>query len=194
MGDSKTTAFHKDKMKHVVLYFLEHINNFHLGRTKLMKLLYYVDFDNFEKFGAPVTGAKYRKLPHGPVPDHADEVIEEMINSQDVEAIETIIFQNGKPTKYKQNRLMCVKAKFDPSLFNGAEMETLEYVAKVWEDATATEMKEASHSEAPWAATEQGKAIDYEMAHYRRPVGDCDEIDAALAGSELFSKLVSSLR
>jgi len=49
---STKVTFNKNKMKQVILYFLEHINNFHLGKTKLMKLLYYVDFDNFEKYGA----------------------------------------------------------------------------------------------------------------------------------------------
>ena len=189
-----TTPFDKDKMKHVILYFLEHINNLHLGRTKLMKLLYYVDFDNFQKFGAPVTGARYRKLPFGPVPDDAEAVIEEMVKKQDVESVETAIYQNNKPTKYKQHRLICVKAKFNPALFSGPEMETLERVAKIWENATAEEMKQASHREAPWAATEHGKAIDYEMAHYRSPAYDGEEVDALLAASEGFSKFVSSLR
>ncbi len=193
MADAKKIIFQKDKMKHVILYFLEHINNFHLGKTKLMKLLYYVDFDNVQKFGAPITGAKYRKLPLGPVPDEADDVINEMVKSGDVEAVEAIIFSKGKPTDYKQHRLLPVNAKFDPALFSGPEMETLEFVAKMWEDANATQMKLASHKEAPWAATEDGKAIDYEMAHYRSPLGDSEDVDAMLAESESFSKFVSSL-
>jgi uncharacterized phage-associated protein len=193
MADAKNINFQKDKMKHVILYFLEHINNFHLGKTKLMKLLYYVDFNNVEKYGAPITCAKYRKLPLGPVPDEAEDVIAEMVKSGDVESLETVITSNGKP-KYKQQRLLPVNAKFNPALFSGPEIETLECVAKIWEDATAAQMKDASHKEAPWAATEHGKAIDYEMAHYRGSVGDCDEVDAMLAESEPFSKFVSSLK
>src|SRR5580692_4881398 len=150
MGSKNTTKFHKDKMKHVILYFLEHINNFHLGKTKLMKLLYYVDFDHFEKYGSPVTGAKYRKLPLGPVPDEAEEVLSEMERNGEVEQVKVRPVVNGKPTKYVQHRLISLGAKFNPSFFSGAEMEIIERVAKVWEDATGTEMKEASHKEAPW--------------------------------------------
>jgi uncharacterized phage-associated protein len=194
MGNAKTINFNKDKMKHVILYFLEHMNNFYLGRTKLMKLLYYVDFDNFEKYGSSVTGANYRKLPLGPVPDEAESVIEEMETSGEVEQVKAVSFVNGKPTKYVQNRLISKSAKFNPAIFSGAEMEVIERVAKVWEDATATEMKDASHKEAPWAATEDGKTIDYEMAQYRSPLGDDDEVEDALKNSQSFTKFVSSLK
>ncbi len=59
------TAYSSKKMEQAILFFLEHINNVHLGRTKLMKLLYYVDFDHYEKYGRSITGAEYHKLPHG---------------------------------------------------------------------------------------------------------------------------------
>lgn len=59
------TAFRKDKMEQAILYFCERINNVHLGKTKLMKLLYYLDFDHMEEYGTPVTGGTYKKLPHG---------------------------------------------------------------------------------------------------------------------------------
>src|SRR5262249_37224158 len=70
--------YSEEKLQQVILYFLEHINNVHLGRTKLMKLLYFVDFDHFEAHGASVTGATYRKLPHGPYPDKIEKVIAKM--------------------------------------------------------------------------------------------------------------------
>ena len=63
------TNYSEEKLQQTILYFLEHINNVHLGRTKLMKLLYFVDFNHFETHGKSVTGATYRKLPHGPYPD-----------------------------------------------------------------------------------------------------------------------------
>ena len=68
----------QEKLQQVILYFLEHINNVHLGRTKLMKLLYFVDFDHYEAHGVPVTGATYRKLPHGPYPDKIEKLIARM--------------------------------------------------------------------------------------------------------------------
>src|SRR5947207_7601192 len=77
-GESK---YSEEKLQQVILYFLEHINNVHLGRTKLMKLLYFVDFDHAEKYGRPVTGAVYRKLPHGPYPKDAEKLIARMVKT-----------------------------------------------------------------------------------------------------------------
>lgn len=181
------------KMKHVILYFLERINNFHLGRTKLMKLLYYVDFDHCEKYGTSVTCAKYRKLPHGPVPDEAETVIDEMAQQKDVEPVQAVVTDSKGKVKYKQSRLLALNAKFDPSMFSGTEMETIERVATCWVDSTAKQMEDASHKEAPWAATDDGKAIDYEMAHYRTPISDGEDVDKLLSETPSFSRFVSSL-
>jgi uncharacterized phage-associated protein len=193
MGGENTIQFDKNKMKHVILFFLERINNFHLGRTKLMKLLYYVDFDNFEKHGKPVTGAKYRKLPLGPVPEEAEDLIKEMEQNGEVEQVKAEVVRKNK-VEYKQHRLISKNAKFDPGVFSGSELETIERVAKCWGDATANEMKEASHKETPWAATEDRKVIEYEMAEYRSPLVEDDEVGSLLKNNPAFGKFVSSLK
>lgn len=186
MNTPKKTTLDRAKMEHVILFFLERINNLTLGRTKLMKLLYFVDFDHFEKHGRPITFAKYRKLPHGPVPDKADEIIKDMETRGDVRKVQ------GRAGDFVQQRLLTAKAKFDPAVFSGDELQTLELVAAQWVDATAKEIESATHKEAPWAATENGKAIDYEMALYRAPCPE-EGIDAWLAQSKPFHDLVSKL-
>src|SRR5471030_2768319 len=103
-------AYSEDKMKQVVLYFLERINNVHLGRSKLMKLLYFVDFDHYEKHGEAITSAIYRKLPHGPVPTKVEKLIKKMVDNGDVREVRV---QNAN---YTQHRLLTLNAKFDPSL------------------------------------------------------------------------------
>ena len=50
-----------------------------------------------------------------------------------------------------------------------------------------------SHAEAPWSATKDGKVIDYELAHYRHPLG-AEPLDQALAKSSKFAKYVAALR
>ena len=179
-------AYSEDKMKQVVLYFLEHINNVHLGRTKLMKLLYFVDFDHYEKHGEPITGAVYRKLPHGPVPTKVEKLIKKMVEKGEAREIRA---QNAN---YTQHRLITLNAKFNPSLFTGAELQTLERVAAEWADATAADIETATHREAPWASTEDGKQIDYELAHYRRGTGS-EPLDEDLAQSKAFAQYVAAL-
>ena len=69
----------KEKYKQVIPFLLNSdANNVRLGKVKLFKLLYYVDFDHFQEFKSSVTGDWYRKLPYGPVPVNAQDLLYEM--------------------------------------------------------------------------------------------------------------------
>jgi uncharacterized phage-associated protein len=174
------------KMQQAILFFVERINNIHLGRTKLMKLVYYVDFDHFEKYGRSITNARYRKLPHGPVPDKVDKVIASMQEQGLVDAIEV------PGSQYAKHRLIPLNGKFDASIFTGDELAILEAVACRWGDSTAAEIEAATHAEAPWASTEDAKAIDYELALSRSPL-PVEDADECLAASSPFLDYVTSL-
>ena len=178
--------YSEEKLQQVIVYFLEHINNVHLGRTKLMKLLYYVDFDHQEAHGNSVTGATYRKLPHGPYPDNIERLIKKMEKAGLVRQVK--VEYKG----FTQTRLLTLGAKFDPAKFSGAELQTLERVAADWADATAAQIEAATHREAPWAGTANGKTIDYEMAEYRRAIG-FEPLDDSLTRSRKFADYVATL-
>lgn len=173
-------------MQQVILFFLERINNVHLGRTKLMKLLYFVDFDHLEKYGRPVTGAVYRKLPHGPYPKDADKLVKRMVAKGLVKEVKVPVGD------YAQHRLITLGAKFDAGAFTGTEMQTLDKVATDWADATAAQIEAATHAEAPWAGTQAGKVIDYEMAEYRAPIG-AEPLDEALGSSKALAGYLAAL-
>ena len=181
-----TKNYSEEKLQQVILYFLERINNVHLGRTKLMKRLYFVDFDHYEAHGHAITGATYRKLPHGPYPDKIEKLIAKMENAGLVRTVK--VDRKG----YAQHRLITVKGKFDPAKFTGAELQTLERVAADWANATAGDIEAATHREAPWAGTQDGKTIDYEMAEYRRALG-FEPLDGSLSRSKSFADYVASL-
>jgi uncharacterized phage-associated protein len=180
------TNYSEEKLQQTILYFLEHINNVHLGRTKLMKLLYFVDFNHYETHGKSVTGATYRKLPHGPYPDKVEKLIEKMEKAGLVREVKT------SHKGYAQHRLITLNGKFDPAKFTGAELQTLERVAAEWADANATQIEAVTHREAPWAGTQNGKKIDYEMAEYRRAIG-FEPLDDSLARSKKFADYVAAL-
>ena len=180
------TNYSEEKLQQTILYFLEHINNVHLGRTKLMKLLYFVDFDHYETHGKSITGATYRKLPHGPYPDKVEKLIEKMERNGLVREVKT----NHKG--FVQQRLITLNGKFDPAKFTGAELQTLARVAADWADSTAAQIEAATHREAPWAGTQDGKRIDYEMAEYRRAIG-FEALDESLSHSKKFADYVAVL-
>lgn len=176
----------EEKLQQVILYFLEHINNVHLGRTKLMKLLYFVDFDHYEAHGKSVTGATYRKLPHGPYPDKIEKLITKMEKAGLVREVK--VNHGG----YAQHRLITLNCRFEPRKFSATELQALERVAADWADATAAQIEAATHREAPWAGTQAGKKIDYEMAEYRRAIG-VEPLDESLARSRSFAEYVAGL-
>lgn len=148
----------KEKYKNAILFFSEIVPQ--LGKTKLNKLLYFTDFDHFEKYGRPVTGDIYINNDLGPVPSHIDDILTEMEKEKLAETrIEAVI-------DYVRYRLVPL-AKHKPDVFRADEMEMLCSVADKWGNHTAREIVIASHGEAPWIATRKDEQIPYTLSYYR---------------------------
>ena len=148
------------KYKNAILYFLSNINNEHLGKTKLMKLMYYLDFDHFEKHGISVTEDTYCNLPAGPVPNEASDILEEM-KSEGLISISTEQVKDFR--KYNYTPLVSPNIE----LFKPTESDMLKEVCRKWEYHSTAEIVNASHGEAPWVATREGENIPYALAFYR---------------------------
>jgi uncharacterized phage-associated protein len=56
----------RDKLINAILYFAERTRG--LGKIKLFKLLYLLDFEHFRQTGSPVTGMEYRAWKMSPAP------------------------------------------------------------------------------------------------------------------------------
>ena len=148
----------KEKYVNAILFFATHTPN--LGRVKLNKLLYFLDFDHFEKYGNPVTGDLYENNELGPVPVSAEKFVSDMESKGLVEVvIEPVI-------DYVRYHIV-PRVRYDASIFEPSEVEMLCAVAEKWANHTAKEMVIASHGEAPWIATKLGEIIPYPLAHYR---------------------------
>ena len=78
--------FDNNKFKEAILFLLSQSPNKTIeGKKKLAKLLYFADFNYFEAYEEPLTGATYRALPMGPVPDELEGAIKEMKEKQCIE-------------------------------------------------------------------------------------------------------------
>lgn len=154
-------ALDTTKYSNAILYFLHHANNEHLGKVKLMKLLYYLDFDHFEKYGESVTGDSYRKLDYGPVPVNGDIILAQMAGKGDIK-IEKV--RVGEVEQYRYTPL----AEFNASVFSATEIDVLADVACKWGHHSRSEIISATHGEAPWRAVKMGDLIPYELAYYRK--------------------------
>ena len=158
------------KYKNVVLFFAKKVRNGTLGKLKMMKLLYFLDFDFFEKYGKSVTGDAYLRFENGPVPQMAEKILKEM-TGKDIKITKQKIADG-----YNDRQLIEPLKDFDLNLFSKEELTMLEEVAEKWEKFSGSEMKMATHGEAPWIATAPNGIIDYNLAYYRNKYGEMANI------------------
>ena len=158
------------KYKNAILFFAHKIRNGTLGKLKLMKLLYFLDFDFFEKYGRSVTGDEYLRFENGPVPRQAEKMIKKMLGRE-------IKINNRKVAAgYNDQQHIEPLTDFDVDVFSREELLMLEETANKWEKLSGAEMKSASHGEAPWIATKPNDVIDYNLAYYRNKYGEMAKI------------------
>jgi transcriptional regulator with XRE-family HTH domain len=151
------------KFKNVLLYILERCaGKPNVGETVLYKLLYFSDFNYYELYEEHLTGAKYRKLPYGPVPQKLDTIIGQMIKNGQLQRVKTQY--HGFP----QTRYLPLE-KPDLTELRASEKEVIDRVIEQMSDWSAAMLSNYSHGDKPWKASKDGDEINYELAFYRRP-------------------------
>jgi len=154
-------ALQVDKFKNVLLYILERCaGKSNVGETVLYKLLYFSDFNYYELYEEQLTGATYRKLPFGPVPQKMDTIINQMIGNFQIQRVKTIY--HG----YSQIRYLPLE-KPDLTEFKASEKEIIDRVIEQMSDWSAAAISNYSHKDLPWLASKEGEEINYELVFYR---------------------------
>ncbi|MBZ5553280.1 MAG: DUF4065 domain-containing protein [Acidobacteriia bacterium] len=166
-----------DKFKQVLLYILKEVGGKpNIGMTALYKLLYFIDFDYYEKHEEQLMGLVYLKNQHGPTPLLFDKLIDELVKKGDVEPVKSKFYQYPQ-TKYLVNPATVP----DLSILNGQEKEHIDWEMRRLSDLTATALSDLSHKDVPWISAQSGKKLDYESVFYRtadtsvRDYGTSDE-------------------
>ncbi len=154
------------KYKNLILFFANKIRNGTLGKLKIMKLMYFLDFDYFERYGKSISGDEYLRFDNGPIPRMAEKVLKEM-SGKDIK-----ITKRKIGSGYNDQQHIEALKDFDVSLFSKEELLMMEEIANKWERFSGAEMKNASHGEAPWIATKPNNVIDYNLAYYRNKYGE----------------------
>lgn len=150
-----------NKFKNVLLYILERCaGKPNVGETVLYKLLYFSDFNYYELYEEHLTGAKYRKLPYGPVPEKLDAIIGQMIEKGQLQRVKT------EYHSYPQTRYLPLQ-KADLTELRASEKEVIDRVIEQMSDWSAAAISNYSHKDMPWLASKEGEEINYELAFYR---------------------------
>ena len=151
-----------EKFKEVLLYILNKVGSkANVGETVLYKLLYFIDFDYYEKYEEQLIGATYQKNHYGPTPKEFSKIVQQM-NGEDLVKVEDKYFQYPQ-TKYLPKR------KPDLDKLTPKEIELIDEVLNRLSDMNAQQISEYSHYDVPWLTAEEGGLIKYESVFYRTP-------------------------
>jgi len=153
----------REKLLNALVYFSKNTKS--CGKTKLFKLLYFLDFIHFRETGKSVTGLNYYAWEKGPVPQDLFFELEQP--NPDLKETVALLKQFGD----EDDKLCRVIAKkpFDPKFFSYRELKIMGNLAFVFQEALAKDMVEITHlTGTPWDKTikEKGKKkrIDYLLA------------------------------
>lgn len=150
-----------EKFKQVFLYVLEKTaGKPNVGMTVLYKLLYFIDFDYYEKYEDQLMGLTYIKNHHGPTPREFVSVVDEMKKSGELEEVKSAYFT------YEQRKFLPHRHA-DLSSLSAQEMTMIDSVLARYGEKSAAELSVLSHEDTPWFAAEDGKNIEYDHVFYR---------------------------
>lgn len=149
------------KFKEVLLYILSKVGSKpNVGETVLYKLLYFIDFDYYEKFEEQLIGATYIKNRYGPTPVEFKIIAQHMESQGELETVKSKYFQHEQK-KYLPHRSP------DLSLLTAREKEHIDDVLARLSDKNAKELSDLSHGDIPWLTRDYGEPLSYESVFYR---------------------------
>jgi len=151
------------KLKETFLYILEKIGALpNIGEAVICKILYFIDFDYYEKYEEQLIGAIYIKNHHGPTPAAFTEIVKQMESDNDLVHVVKKYFQ------YDQKKYL-PRRKADLSIFSAREKELIDVEIEKFKDFNASKMEEYSHKDVPWMGAKYMQPISYEAVFYRTP-------------------------
>jgi hypothetical protein len=143
------------RMRELILYIASRSSyDQRFGVTKLNKLLWWADTRAFGRYGRPITGFPYVRLPQGPVPDGIDQLRDEMRLNGDI-AIQPVE-QFGRT----RHRIVPLR-RCDLTAFTGEEIALIDMVIDENRNRTASGVSRRSHGRM-WEAIPAGERMPYE--------------------------------
>ena len=152
-----------DKFREILLYILQKIGaKPNVGETVIYKILYFIDFDFYEKFEEQLMGLKYIKNHHGPSPVGFAQMVTKMEKDGDLVRVKSKYFQ------YDQKKYIPRKEP-DLSKIESRELQHIDTELARLSDMNAAQIREYSHEDIPWKVHKMGEPLDYEYVFYREP-------------------------
>ena len=153
------------KLKAILLYFCNNTSTKFLGKVKLMKLFYFLDFTHLKTYGSPVTYDTYINLEHGPIPSFIKNLVDTAADDIDSSILsDTISFETPRGTnRYRvlPNRDL---SDDDKKHFSATELDILNKICLKFGNKNTKYIEDVSHNESPWKQTNFLDKIPYNLA------------------------------
>ncbi len=164
----------REKMINAIVFFAKHTR--HLGKIKLFKLLYLLDFEHFRQTGRSVTGLDYRAWKFGPVPVALEQEWEE----PEADMVEAIRIEPERVIDFVRETV-AAQAEFDDSHFSKRELRIMANLAEQYCDERSGRMIDVTHAEnGAWAHVwNNGRGFDLPI-DYALSLRDDDPHRAAI--------------
>lgn len=153
----------EEKYREVLLETIRHgaAADGKITKTKLAKLIYLNDFSWYYQHLESMTGAKYRRLQLGPVPNIYFAKVEELIS----EGVLNLEIKNGS----QMISLSRAGQMFKPSLLNTEEKKLIKKVSLKWQGRRTEEIVKFTHEQLPYKICSPGEVIPYELITQQEP-------------------------
>lgn len=150
-----------EKFKETLLYILERVGaRPNIGEAVVCKMMYFIDFDFYEKFEEQLIGATYIKNHFGPAPAAFPKIVAQMEKDGDLTRVAKKYFQHDQK-KYLPRR------SANLSIFSAQEKELIDWEIGRFKDFNASKMRDYSHKDVPWIGANDLQPIDYEAVFSR---------------------------
>lgn len=150
-----------EKSKELILYIISKTSQLpNVWKTVLYKMLYFCEFDWYEKTWERFTWMDFIKLPKWPAPQGFDFMISRMYKDNE------IIPVNAKFMWYTQQRYL-INKKLENVFVVGDKQKFVDSIINRFKDMNASEISEYSHGDVPWKATWDMDIIDINLANSR---------------------------
>lgn len=161
----------REKLCQAVVFFAKNTNK--LGKIKLFKLLFFLDFEHFKLTGRSVTGSTYVAWPKGPVPSELSDEFDSLAPD-----LRECIQIRAVPTLRGPMQKVIAKREFDPCFFSKRELALLEQLAGKYRDSTAEEMIEETHLEnRPWHQVYEVEGRHQEQIPYELALNKAESVE-----------------
>jgi len=158
--------YNKKKLKNAVLYIAKYGGS-DVGKKKLAKILYFIDFTLYELRKESMTGMSYVKMDFGPMPEP------KVFYSALDQLSEDKVIEIKKPNSYKLERILS-KSVPDMEVFDKKEKEIIQQMVEKYRLESAGNLERLAQSEAPYKMVKYSEKIPYHLAFYRNSFGGMD--------------------